>query len=88
MNTLSIPIMFANDTSVTISSKNLVEFSMLSNRVLSHVSKWFTDNKLSLNLDKTNIIKFITNNSPQYPLSNGYNDKCIEESVNTKLITI
>jgi hypothetical protein len=50
------------------------------------MSKWFTANKLALNLDKTNIIKFITNNSPQYPLSIGYNDTCIEESANTKFL--
>jgi hypothetical protein len=59
---------------------------MLSNRVLSHVSEWFTANKLALNLDKTNITKFMTNNSPQCPLSIGYNDKCIEESVDTKFL--
>jgi hypothetical protein len=49
------------------------------------MSKWFAANKLALNLDKTNI-KFITNNTPQYPLSNGYNDKYIEESVHTKFL--
>jgi hypothetical protein len=50
------------------------------------MSKWFTAHKLALNLDKTNIVKFITNNSPQYTLSIGYNDKCIEEKVNTKFL--
>jgi hypothetical protein len=49
------------------------------------MSKWFTANKLALNLDKTNIIKFITNNSPKYALSTGYNGKYIQESVNTKI---
>jgi hypothetical protein len=37
---------------------------------------------LALYLDKTNNIKFITNNSPQYALSVGYNGKYIKESVN------
>jgi hypothetical protein len=32
---------------------------------------------MSLNLDKINVIKFITKNLPQYPLSIGYNDKYI-----------
>jgi hypothetical protein len=50
------------------------------------MSKWFTANKLVLNLDKTNLITFLINNSPQFPLSIGYNDNCIEESVNTKFI--
>jgi hypothetical protein len=50
------------------------------------MSKWFAANKLALNIDKTNKIKFITNNSRQYSISIGYNDKCIEESVNTKFL--
>jgi hypothetical protein len=86
VNTLAIPIIFADDTSVIISSKNLDDFCRLANRVVSHMSKWFAANKLALNLDKINIIKFLTNNSPQCPLSIGYNDKYIEESVHTKFL--
>jgi hypothetical protein len=43
------------------------------------VSKWFTAKKLAPGLDKTKIIKFITNNSPQCALKVGYNGKYIEE---------
>jgi hypothetical protein len=50
------------------------------------MSKWFAANKLALNLDKTNIIKFTTINLEQCPLSIGYNDKYIEESVQTKFL--
>jgi hypothetical protein len=53
INTLTIPIIFADDTNVIISSKNLDVFCMLSNRVLSLMSKWFAANKLALNLHKT-----------------------------------
>jgi hypothetical protein len=52
------------------------------------MSKWFTANKLALNLDKTNIIKSVTNNSPQCALSTGYNGKRIEESANTKFLDL
>jgi hypothetical protein len=86
INTFSVPIIFADDTSVIISSKNLDDFCMLTNRVASHMSKWFDANKLTLNLDKTNIIKFITKNSPQVPISIAYDDKHIEESVHTKFL--
>jgi hypothetical protein len=48
---------------------------------LSYMSKWFTVNKLALNVDKTNIIKFVTNNLPQYAFSIAY-----DESVNTKFL--
>jgi hypothetical protein len=69
-----------------ISIKNVDDFSILSNKVLSQLNKWFSANKFSLNLDKTNIIKCVTKISPQYPLNIGYNDKYIEETVNTKFI--
>jgi hypothetical protein len=49
-------------------------------------NKWFSANWLSLNVDKTNVMKFITKYSPQYPLNIGYNDKCIEEAVNRKFL--
>jgi hypothetical protein len=78
LKTSSIPILFADDTRVIISGKNMDDYCILSNKVLSQKSKWFSANKLSLNLEKTNVIKFITKNS-QYPLNIGYNDKYIEE---------
>jgi hypothetical protein len=47
---------------------------------------WFTANKLALNLNKTNILQFIVNNSPQQSI--GCNDKYIEESVNAQFLGI
>jgi hypothetical protein len=34
----------------------------MTNMILSYMSNWFNPNKVDLNLDKTNIIKFITKN--------------------------
>jgi hypothetical protein len=50
--------------------------------------EWLAANKLVLNLEKTNIIKFVTKNSPHYALTIGYKDKFIEEVVNTKFLGI
>jgi hypothetical protein len=88
INTLAMSIIFADDRSVIISSKNLDDFCMLSNRVLSHMNKWFAANKLALNLDKTDIIKFTTINVPQRPLSIGYKSQHKQNSLAYKLITI
>jgi hypothetical protein len=85
INTLSKPILFADDTSVTISNKIFMIY-LQHQTVLSHMSICFTSNKLVLNLDKTNIIKFITNKSPQYDLKIGYDEKYTEESINTKFL--
>jgi hypothetical protein len=54
--------------------------------VLSHLNKWFNANRLALNIDKMKIMKFTTNNSPQYVLNIEYSGKYIEESVNTKFL--
>jgi hypothetical protein len=52
LRTSSIPIIFADDTSVIISGKNLYDFCMLSNKVVSQMYKSLSANKLSLNLEK------------------------------------
>jgi hypothetical protein len=77
---LSEPITFVDDTSIIITSKNVDEYCIKSNIVLPHVLKWFTDIKLALKLDKTNIIKFIMNNSPKYVLHIGYKEEYTEIS--------
>jgi hypothetical protein len=41
---------------------------------------------LFLNLDKTNIIKFISNESPQHSLKIGYVERYTEKSINTKFL--
>jgi hypothetical protein len=84
INTLSKPILFTDDTTVIISGNNFYDFCAMSNTLLSHMSKWFTSNKLVLNLDKTTIIKSVTNKSSQYNLNVGYDEKNIEESINIK----
>jgi hypothetical protein len=48
------------------------------------MTEWLTANKLVLNLNKTNIMKFITKNSPHCALRIDYRGKCIEETINTK----
>jgi hypothetical protein len=55
LNTSSIALIFADDTSVIISSKNLGDYCLLSNKVISQMSKWFSTNKFSLNLYKTKV---------------------------------
>jgi hypothetical protein len=44
--------LFADETSVIISSKIFDNLFTVSNTLLFHMSKWFKSNKLVLNLDK------------------------------------
>jgi hypothetical protein len=56
-------------------------------KVLSQMSKWFSANKQSLNLGKTNVIKFVTKTYHNiHTLHTEYNNKYIEEAVNTKFL--
>jgi hypothetical protein len=48
--------------------------------------EWFNANKLVLNLDKTNIMKFVTNTSRHCALRIGDKEKYIEERVKTKFL--
>jgi hypothetical protein len=52
INILSEPIIFPDDTSVTVSSKKFDAFHTRSNTVLTQMSKWFSAKKLAFNLDK------------------------------------
>jgi hypothetical protein len=61
-NSLAESILFADDTSVVISNRNFIEFSTTANIVLAGIIEWFSANRLDLNLEKTNIMKFVTKN--------------------------
>ena len=61
--------------------QNLEDFCSVSNSVLSHMIKW-----LVLNLDKTNIMKFITNNSSHATQHIGYKEKYRKETVESKFL--
>lgn len=45
INSLSEPIMFADDTSAIISNINCDDLLIVSNSILSHMHKWFAANK-------------------------------------------
>jgi len=49
----------------------------VSNSVLSHTNKLFAASTLVLNLNKTNIVKFITKNASHSTLHIGYKKKYI-----------
>jgi len=86
INDLSEPILFADGTSVIISSGNFEDFCSVSYLVLFHMIKWFAANNLVLNLDKMNIMKFKTRNSEHSTLHIGYKEEYREERENTKFI--
>jgi len=87
INAVSETIIFADDTSVIISSRNFEDFCTVSNLALFHVIKLFAANNLVLNFDKTNIKTFISKNSSHSTLHIGYKEMHIEDTVNTKFLS-
>lgn len=71
INDLPQYILSADDTSVLVSAKTQKELEIKSNETLSKLIGWFTDDKLILNFDKTNYIRFSTKNKQ-------INDICID----------
>lgn len=61
-------IMFADDTSTLVSCNNYAELKSMLNSVLLHISTWFWANYLTLNVEKTNIIRFTPTKLIRYPL--------------------
>jgi hypothetical protein len=72
LNSLSEPILFADDTNVILSNRNFEDFCMILNSVLSHMIEWFAANKLVLRVEQINIMKFVMSNSPHCALTIGY----------------
>jgi hypothetical protein len=56
--------------------------------VFAGLNKWIKANKLTLNFDKTNFMKFCTTNKNCASLSIGYADKTIEEVETTKFLVL
>jgi hypothetical protein len=54
----AIPILFADNTSILIKIPCNIPFQSDPNVVFGQLSKWFKDNFLYLNFDKTNLIQF------------------------------
>ena len=86
INSLSEPVLFADDTSIIISNRNFEDFCSVSNLVLYHMIKCFAANNLVLNVDKMNIMKFITKYLSHSTLCIRYKEKYIQETVYTKFL--
>jgi hypothetical protein len=79
INSQSKPFPFADDTSIIITHPELVCLKNIMNDVFANRNKWFKANKLVLNFDKTNCIKFAIKNNTCPSLNIGFDNKLIEE---------
>ena len=80
-------VLFADDTNIFCSEKKLVDLQVILNRELSKLYVWFSVNKLSLNLDKTNYILF-RNRPPDISLNLHINNVNVPQVQFTKFVGI
>ena len=59
----SKPILFADDTSITITNPRPSKFKEDINNIIYNINDWFWGNSLSLNFDKTYFLQFRPENS-------------------------
>ena len=62
LNNISVPVLFADDTSVTITDTNITHFQENIKTVFEPSNKWFFAKLLQLNFNKINFIHFKTKN--------------------------
>ena len=75
VNHLTSPIIYADDTSVLVSDKDL---EVKVNTTLNHITDWFSINGLTLNMEKTNFIKFSANHSKNQRQQNDFVNNSIK----------
>ena len=64
INDKTVPILFADDTSMIVKSSNLKDFQTKMVTAFNCVNKWFKVNLLSINVEKTHHIQFKAKNKP------------------------
>ena len=70
-------VLFADDTSTIITSYNQEELKTVLYKTLSDINLWFKANLLSLNINKTCLLQFRTNNKFENTLELNYINKTI-----------
>ena len=82
----ALPILFADDTSILLTSPNNNQTQSDFNTVFKQVNKWFKSNLLLLNFDKTYFIHFTNKSMYTSDIQIKYDDKQISKVNETKFL--
>jgi hypothetical protein len=86
MNKKSLPILFADDTSILFTSSYHTNYSRELRTVFELINKWFQGSFLSLNFEKPHYIHYITKSNQTTSMKIGYDDKLIPNISHTKFL--
>jgi hypothetical protein len=82
----AVVVLFADDTSIIVNSPNPIIFENTVNKVFHDINRWFTNNLLSLNVDKTQFMQFVTKTCSLIDLNIFHGNKKINNVHNTKFL--
>ena len=84
----SLPFLFADDTNLFTSGKNLKDLNEKVNEELANISIWLKVNKLSLNVKKTHFLVFHNKKKPIDKIEIFIDNKAIDQKNNTKFLGV
>jgi len=79
-------LLYADDTSIIVTSPNLENFETKIDNVFGDINNWFKANQLILNYNKANYLQFNMKNSWDYEVKPNYQGNCIKSSSHTKFL--
>jgi hypothetical protein len=88
VNDKSIPILFADDTSILVTSTNKNDFQTKVTATFNLINEWLGTNLLSINFTKTHYVQFTTKNKPKTQTKIAYDNKQITIISNIKFLGI
>jgi hypothetical protein len=82
----AIPIMFADDSSIIIKSLNNTQLQSDLNAAMCQINKWFQENLITLNLNKTYFLQFINKSTDNSHIQIKVENKLIATVKETKFL--
>ena len=84
----ALPILFADDTSILLTSPNNIQMQSNLNLVFEQLNKWFKTNQLFLNSDKTCFIQFSNKSKCTSDIQIKYEDKQLNLANETRFLRL
>ena len=84
----ALPVLFADDTSVLITSQNAYDLKNSLNISIHQLCNWFAANSLSLNFAKTLYLQFVTKTQNRFDIDISYGNNHIPNADNIKFLGV
>jgi hypothetical protein len=86
INSYAKPVIYSDDKTMLITANNLNDLQAKLNSTLNYVTTWILVIGLSLNIKKTNTIKFSSNHLQNDHIQITYQNKTMKEATNIKFL--